>query len=208
VTILADKAQKTIAVLLDRQLVKVWVDPGEWVGDGGCLAFASQVGGDQNLRINNLVVREWAGDVDGNGPVVTNQLDVLCLANNDRLAGTVASIKDGTVNVNTSVTALSIPLERIAQIYFANTNVERARRMAADLMAVFQDGGRVTLALESVNAKELTGQSENFGRLSFARDAFRELQLHIYDENRGDDADIDGGAIPSWTPAQPRLQLQ
>jgi len=208
VAIRADKTKKSIALLLDGQLVKAWTDPGEWSGDGRCLTFVSQSRGEQNLRISNLIVREWSGDVETGGMVVTGQQDVLRLANNDRVTGTVESIKDGTVAVVSTVAPLTIPLERVAEINFASENFERARRMAGDVIAAFHDGGRVTLALESVDAKTVNGEGENFGKVNFSRDAFRELQLHIYDEDRGEDMDIDSGAIPQWSPTPQRTLPQ
>lgn len=208
VAIQSDKEKKSITLRLDGQLVKTWTDPGEWTGDGRCLTFLSQTGGEQSLRVSNLIVREWAGDGETGGVVVTAKQDVLCLANNDRVTGTVKAIKDGAVTVDSTVAALTIPLERVAEINFASENRERVRRLGTDVIAAFHDGGRVTVALASVDAKTLTGESENFGKLSFSRDAFRELQLHIYDEDRGEDADIDAGAMPQWTPSPQRLRPQ
>lgn len=204
VALQADKTQKSISLRLDGQLVKTWTDPDDWAGEGRCLTFLSQSGGEQNLRISNLSVREWLGNVETDSGVATGQQDGLRLANSDRVTGRVKSIRDGSVAVDSPIAPLTIPLERIVEINFASDHLERARRRNTDVIAAFHDGGRVTVALASLDARTLVGDSENFGKLSFARDAFRELQLHIYDEDRGDETDIDGGAIPQWTPVPQR----
>ncbi|MCG3149368.1 MAG: hypothetical protein PCFJNLEI_02828 [Verrucomicrobiae bacterium] len=206
VTLLADKLTKTIALRLNGEPVKAWTDPGAWSGTGGCLTFFSQSNGEQNMRISNLRVREWSGEMEVAATPLPGKEDLVCLVNHDRVSGTVKTIEAGAVHVESPVAALTIPVERVAEIVFAGEQHERARRMAADVIAAFHDGGRVTVAMESVDAKVLTGTSENFGKVSLARDAFRELQLHIYDENRGDDNDLDSGAIPQWPPAESPFQ--
>ena len=109
----------------------------------------------------------------GAGPTLVDKQDLLSLANGDRVTGQVKSIENGAVNVSSAVTPLTIPLERVNEIYLATQNTERARRLASDVLAFFHDGGQVTVGLDSLDDKHLTGHSENFGKASFDRHAFQ-----------------------------------
>jgi hypothetical protein len=184
VGIYADKLKKTFSVTLDGQLLRTWTDTDDFAGSGTSLILMVPPTGNHSFQISNLLVRQWTGELD-DSPAVPSKTDILTLANNDRVSGLVKSIRQGTVVVTSSVAPLEIPVERVSQIYLSNENAERARRLAADVVAVFHDGGKLTLALDQLDGKTLSGHSENFGKATFNRDAFRELEFHIYDEDRG-----------------------
>lgn len=194
--IFVDKAKKSFSLTLDGQLLRSWTDSDDFAGTGTCLILSAQGGGNHTMQLSNMIIRQWNGELSEN-IAFSGKTDMLSLANNDRVSGQVKSIQQGKVSVMSAVAPLEIPLERVTELYFSNENSERARRLAADVVAVFHDGGRVTVALDELTEKSLNGHSENFGKVAFDRDSFRELQFHIYDEDRGQSAEPE---VSSTTP--------
>ncbi|NQU09376.1 hypothetical protein HQ590_01180 [bacterium] len=188
VTVLVDKPKKSVSLLIDGALTKQWVDPGDFAGTGTGLMLQSQ--GQGALRFSNLRVSTWDGQLDQPATAATPRSeDVIRLVNNDKVSGRLESIANDKITFVTSYATLDIPLDRASIIQLAADKAERARRQAADIRAVFRRGGRVTLAVETLDGQSLSGTSENFGRQSFTRQAFRELQLNIYDETAAETTD-------------------
>jgi hypothetical protein len=198
VAIFADAKEKTITLCLDGQVVRTWTDPRDFAGTGPCLTFSSHIGGGNGSRIRHLTVRHWVGDLDTGAPVRAVREDILSLANNDRVAGQLTRIENANATIRTGEISLAIPVSRIAVAHFASATAERARRMSGDVLAVFHDGTRVTFALQEATDKTWDGESENFGAARFARSAFREIHFQIYDEDRGEELNLERGDLGQW----------
>lgn len=180
VGILVDRERRLLAVTVDGVLVRQWTDPAEFAGGGTWVMFMGQ--GQGPLRISNLVVREWDGQLGSPAPERPATDDLLRLTNHDKVSGELRAIRDGRVHFQTAYAPLEVPLERVLRVELATSKAERARRQAADVRAWFHEGGCVTIALERIDERAVVGSSENFGRQSFHRSAFRELRFAIYDE--------------------------
>ncbi len=180
VTLLVDKTKKTLTLLVDGALVKQWMDSDEFAGRGTGLMFYAQ--GQGVMRLSNIVVSEWDGELGKSEPTTATTADAIQFVNNDKVSGQLKTIAKNQVTFVTPFATLEVPLDRVAEIQFASDKAERARRQAADIRALFQTGGSVTVTLEKLDDQSLTGSSENFGQRTFAREAFGELQFNIYDE--------------------------
>ncbi|MCX7915708.1 MAG: hypothetical protein N3A53_05330 [Verrucomicrobiae bacterium] len=178
--ILVDKDRRTIVVTADGNVVRQWTDPAEFAGGGTWLMFMGQ--GQGPLRISNLVVRNWDGQLDASVPEQPVGEDLMRLTNNDKVSGELRAIRDGRVFFQTAFATLEVPLDRVLRLEFARNKAERARRQANDVRAWFHAGGCVTIALEKMDERQLVGSSENFGTQTFQRSAFREVRFAIYDE--------------------------
>jgi len=180
-TVLVDKPKRSVTLLVDGVMAKQWVDPAEFAGGGTGLMFQSQ--GQGPMRLANLAVTDWDGELDtGGSKAAAKQEDIIRFVNNDKVSGQLKSIANKLISFGTAFATLDIPAERAVEIEFATEKAERARRQTQDVRAVFHDGGGVTVALEKLDDQSLVGTSENFGKRTFARSAFRELRIHIYDE--------------------------
>ncbi len=180
VSIRVNKAKKAIALFIDNELVKPWTDPEAFAGAGKGLIFYSQ--GQGQYRVSNIVVTAWDGRLDA-GPAAAAAVaeDTVRLGNNDRVSGAIKSIGKGEVVVATSFMEMKVPLERVAQIDFAEPKTEKPHRQAGDVRALFLDGSRFTLALEKLTDQALIGSAESCGRVSTALDAFSRIQFRIYE---------------------------
>ncbi len=187
-TILADRKEKTVALLIDGQMVRQWTDKAGQAHDGNVLMFYPQ---NQNgMQISNIKVAEWDGQVPtavgDTGEKSTE--DLIRLANGDKVSGEVLTIDNAAIKFKASYADMDIPLTRIVEIIFAEDKRERARRNQYDSKFTMVNGGIVTFDLQKIMSDEATGQSENFGTVTLPLSAVRELEFNLYAEKlSGDD---------------------
>ena len=181
-----NKPKRTFALFLDDKLIKQWTDDNEFTGKGTGVGFVAQ---GQPIRISNIIVSEWDGRLDLDGGGKAAEEDFLRLANGDKLSGKLGTIANGQVALTTSFATMQVPLERVVEVLLGTKNSAKARRQTNDMYAFFADGSRVTLALERLDNQQLTGASENYGRLAAQRTAFQRLQFNIYEPKPDDEKD-------------------
>ncbi len=208
-TIYVDRNRKLIALFVDDQMVKQWIDNNDFAGAGNGVVINAH--GQGAVRLSDIVLRQWSGEYPTIDTAENDQEDTLQFINGDKVSGRLQSIEQGTIVFAAAFAALEVPLERVIHVELATDRLERARRRLHDVTALLHDGGRVTFELETINATNISGRSENFGRLQFVRGAFRELQFQIYDEtiHRGslDDWEVSLGPGNEW-PAPMILQFR
>jgi hypothetical protein len=183
-----DKLEKTISLIVDDKLVKTWQEPAEFAGHGTGVRFVQQ--GASPLSLNHLKVGRWDGKLDaplaastGDAslakpalPVSTTN-DLFQLKNQDAFAGVLKEIRDGTLFVNTSFSALKFPLERVSEIDFATDKTAPAPD-ADSVRACFSDSdGQVTFHLLEWKAGKVTVTSPVFGRAEFSEAAFSTIEF-------------------------------
>jgi hypothetical protein len=124
-------------------------------------------------------VSEWDGRFE---PEVTstNKLteDVVYLANKDKVVGKVEGLDQNKLRVQSHSTDLQIPLSRVTEIYFANTEPSNAKESPWAVRASFPGGETISFLLDKWSAGEVTGLSANFGPVAFNPRAIRFLQFN------------------------------
>lgn len=178
VEIRASKAKRTVALLVDGQLIKQWTDTEEFAGQGQGLRFVHQ--GQGKVRLRGLRVSEWDGQSDERPAVPADaQQDVTRLRNGDKVVGRVESVQGGQVTVATGTSGLVIPLARVKQIELAGQTLPAPPADTVNVRAVFSRGGAVRLELRQCENGRLVGASPNFGELAFDTSAFSRLELEL-----------------------------
>ena len=181
-TILADRKDKQVALLIDGEMVRQWKDNSAGDQKGDVLMFYPQ--NQTGMKVSGIVVSEW----DGRIPTASDEAkeksteDLVRLGNGDKVSGKVMTIDNGTIKFKASYADMDIPLARVVEVIFAESTRERARRNQFDAKFTLRNGGVVTLDLEKVQSDEARGQSENFGALSLPLGAARELEFNLYAE--------------------------
>lgn len=173
-----NKDDATIAVLADGVVVQRWKDSGGFVAKGSGIVFFSQVEA-KSLTLSNIRVAEWDGkfepDSSTNAPT---DVDVIFLANRDRVTGKVQSVEEGKVSIETKLAKLSIPMARVTQVQFAagppSTNQAGAM---PEVRALFPGGEGLSFELHRWEEGQVTGTSRTFGDLSFDPKSIRQLQF-------------------------------
>jgi hypothetical protein len=181
-TILADRKEKQVALLIDGEMVRQWKDntAGDQAGD--VLMFYPQ--NQTAMKVSGIVVSQW----DGRIPTAADETkeksteDLIRLGNGDKVSGKVLKIENGAIKFQASYADMDIPLTRVVEVVFAENTMERARRNQFDAKFTLCNGGVVTLDLEKVQSDEARGKSENFGALALPLSAARELEFNLYAE--------------------------
>ena len=176
VEIRASKPKRSVALYVDGQLLKQWVDTEEFAGQGRGMRFVHQ--GQGKVKLSHLRISEWDGQTE-EAPVLNpeGKDDITRLRNADKVAGPVESIQDGNLTVLASGTSLVIPLSRVKHVEFAGDTVQRPPATTAQMRATFNRGGVVQFRLEEWDAGKVVGTSPYFGRLAFDAAAFSKVEF-------------------------------
>lgn len=170
-----NKDDATIALYADGDFIQKWKDSAGFVAKGTGIVFFSQVE-PRALRLSNIRVAEWEGKFEPEP--LTNappELDVVFLANRDRVLGKVRSLADGEVSVETKQTRLDIPVERVTQIQFAEGEEAAAPESEGLVRASFPGGESLLFELESWGDGKVAGTSGIFGPVAFSPNRIRQI---------------------------------
>ena len=198
-TLLADIKGNSFHLLLDDKPFHKWEDttPEGVIKKGNSIVvYAQQYG---NLSISDLKITEWDGREpqvddadDGDEKPIPDDVDVIFFKNSDVATGSINNLKDKKrINLKTEFDDMDIPLKVISAVEFAPEEAERARRMAGDVRATFQDWGSITLELTDIVDGKLKGKSENYGEIEMPLDAFSKLEFNIYDFREKEEEDLE-----------------
>lgn len=186
--------------LVNDKVIETWTDPD--VGDGRfgrALHFVAQNA--NPLRISNLRVGKWDGEVDESvaprvpgarlgirgfqddlpdleeKPADTKRME---LANSDSISGEVKSIADGMIAIETTLGEITVPVSRFRNLALKPVEQERAILRNGDIRAWFPDGSSMVFRLDSVEGGRLVGSSQNFGTAEFDMAAFSRIEFNIH----------------------------
>jgi hypothetical protein len=187
-----DKEKKSIWLLVDGKVAKQWTDPADFNGGGGSLLFSCQPG--TYVRISNIKVSKWDGKFDNSTTTGDKSTqDMVQLANDDKVSGSLESIKDGVAKFSSSYAELSIPIARVSEIDLSASHASVAKDTPTDVRAYFPEGGAVTMQLSQWDSKGALGVSPNFGRATFSPNAFARLLFNLpaQQQTTTDDTSVD-----------------
>jgi hypothetical protein len=168
------KAQHKISLSLDDALVKEWIDPEGFVGEGTGMRFVQNPGG--VVKLSHLRVTHWDGIFEESD---TNAADACWLENGEKIVGSVESISNGKMSVRTTNDLVDIPAARLKAINFARIQPAALPAQPAGVRATFAQGGALTFILESWRPNEMLVRSADFGKAKINPAAFTRLQFLI-----------------------------
>jgi hypothetical protein len=175
----ANKDDASLALLVDDKLVQRWKDNAGFLAQGTGVVFFTQLDG-PSIRISNIKVAQWQGDfsIDSstNAPG-TN--DVVYLINHDKVTGQIQHLDNDLLTIATDPGLLNIPVSRITQLCFAQSNVNPLPSSPWELRAFFAGGGTVAFRMGGWRNGHVSGISQNFGRVEFNSESIRQLQFNL-----------------------------
>lgn len=140
----------------------------------------------RTMKISKLLIKKWDGSLDLDLNSETNEdeetkADKVTFTNADMVSGKLLTILNGEASFKTDFATMTIPVDRMASLRFADTGLERARRQKMDVRGVIGDGsGGLTFELLNYKDGNLKVRSENFGEAIVTRKLFSDLQFNIY----------------------------
>ncbi|MCK5843408.1 MAG: hypothetical protein KAG97_01790 [Victivallales bacterium] len=179
VTILCDSKKKVVIMLVNGKMKKQWSDP-QFPPVGKYVIFYNQSSG--ILKLSKIAVGKWNGKIQGSKSEGDAKKDTIEFTNDDKVTGKLKSLDAKLAVFDTDYAPLKVPVTRIKQITFANGSRGRARRNVADARCVFVRGGHVTVNVENIANGVIVGESENCGKATFKLNAFKKVELNIYDD--------------------------
>ena len=200
-----------VVMLVNDEVIESWDDPDVGEGRfGHTLHFVAPDPGP--LRISNIRVAEWDGVASepvppqgfGNRMRMRGLLDEpaednpqaeddgrMKLANSDSIDGTVTSIADGVITLDTKLGEIEVPVSRFRTLALAPVEYDEAILRNGDVRAWFPDRTSMVFRLDGVNGDKITGSSQNFGTAEFDIRAFSRIEFEIhnpqYEDKRGDE---------------------
>ena len=176
----ADAEESTIHLLVDGEPAHTWRDPNGYLPTGEGITFYSQRNGTR-VRLSNLIVAEWGGEADSEGPGDgAIEKPLVLLGNKDRFSGAVKSIREGKLGVATDKIELNIPLNRVRQVYLESPAMDLSNHSADEVRAVFSDLGQVTLKLDGWSPQSLRGRHADAGVMTLKPTWVRALQFNLH----------------------------
>jgi len=113
---------------------------------------------------------------------------MMLLRNGDRIQGTVKSIENGMIMIETPYRDVALPVERLRTLSLAPVDLEEPKLENGDVRAWFNEGGSIVFRLEGVtdDGASIQGYSQTFGNAVFDLSAFNRVEFNIYDLFRED----------------------
>jgi len=177
------KADRRVALFLDGGLIKDWIDPGGFAGEGSGLRFVNQAG--STVKVSNLRVTQWNGVMDGASADSPDPAhDVVMLESGAKVSGAVTAIANGQISMVTVAGATNVPLTGASAIDFAPFQGQAPAPSAVNTHATFVQGGSVTFELLSWRPEGVAALSPDFGKVTFNPAAFDRLQFLATDPGK------------------------
>ncbi|HEV7926811.1 MAG TPA: hypothetical protein VGR14_15735 [Verrucomicrobiae bacterium] len=170
------KADRRVALFIDGMLIKDWIDPSGFAGDGGGVRLVNNQ--QSVVKISNFRVSRWNGVLDDSASEAPDPShDVVLLESGAKTTGAVVSIADGQISLLTAAGAATIPIAGTSAIEFARFQGQSPPPAAANAHATFRQGGAVTFELSAWRPDGIAGISPDFGKVTFDPAAFVRLQF-------------------------------
>jgi hypothetical protein len=172
----ASKRDHKIALLINGVLVKEWIDPDGFAGEGTDVRFVHQ--GQGSVKLSNIRVRPWDGQLEQPSPTLANRVtDSVRLADGTRLTGTVQNIANDKLAIATGTSTIQVALPQLRQIDFATQNAAAAQTNSPPVKVLLTSGSIISGQLENWTAEAMTLKSPAFGVAKFNTKAVSRLQF-------------------------------
>lgn len=171
------KAQHCVALLIDGLLIKQWIDPNGFAGEGKGMRFVENPPGGA-VKISNLRISHWDGVLEQNRPAETDPAhDTAWLGDGTALTGTLESIADGKLTVQTGKEKVEAPLSRLREVEFAQARAQAANTPPVSLQITPGPDAAATFRWQPPPPGKLSSWSAGNTRASFAQGGILIFQL-------------------------------
>lgn len=170
------KRDHKIALLINGVLVKEWVDPDGFAGQGTMMRFVHQ--GQGSVKLSNIRIRPWNGQLEQPSPTPAHRpADSVLLADGSHVNGQIESINDGTLSISTDNSTSKINFSQLRQIDFATQNLTATQTNSQPVKVLLTPGYTISGQLVSWNTNAMTLTSPSFGKAKFDAKTVSRLQF-------------------------------
>jgi hypothetical protein len=176
-----DKKSRIIALYVNGKFTTKWKDVNaEFAGKGKGLLFSSRSA--NPIRISQIRVREWNGNLPGQNKVSTGdgKEDFVMFNNEDSITGSLVGIKEGQMKFKTSFAELPIPLKNVDIIHLSKEGIRSMPIPSGSMRATLKGGkGRLTFKIERWKDGKIIVISPAFGRTLIDAAALRSVDFNL-----------------------------
>lgn len=176
IDIRVDKKGDSVALLVDGELVKQWVDKTGFAGEGTGVRMVHQ--GQGAIRFGDFQVLPWNGQFD-EAPTVraTGGEDLVTLRNGDKLIGKVQSVGADSIQLALIGGEAAMPLRDVKKIEFAGIANLKAPKLSPtnEVKSRFAHRGLIRVEISEVVDNRLKGSNPNFGAVDLDLRAFNQI---------------------------------
>ena len=186
VSIRANKADSSMAVIINGRVIKQWEDNSGFAGKGENLMFILLQ--NASVRVSNIQVSKWNGKLPAaNVGDKKDDKDILTTSNFTNLSGELLGIRDGKAifKAGFAPVPLEITIDTITKIQLADAKLEKSKLGLGDVRVTFVNGGQFTFLLEKWEADRVSGLSGVLGRVDFQPSAFSVLEFNLTKKQSG-----------------------
>ena len=166
-----------IVLFIDGEFVAQWSEQnlGEdeangYAGAGDGMGFVVQ-SEESPVRISEIMIAEWNGMPDAARSLQVDDSDIVLLSNGtDRMAGKVTTVHDGKLTLESRYGDFVFPMEEIAEVRFAKSQLEKSEDLSGDSLIVR------LYPIGRISGKALGGDDKN---LLFLNAAAGEIDLNL-----------------------------
>jgi len=171
------KPDRRVALFLDGTLIKDWIDPDGFVGEGAGVRFVNNGPGGA-VKISNFRVSKWNGVLEQAAADAPDTLhDVVTLESGAKISGAVALVTNGVISLLTTGGATNVPLASVSALEFARFQGQAPPPSQINAHATFVHGGSVTFELLAWRPAGVEVLTPDIGKVTFDPAAFRHLQF-------------------------------
>ena len=193
---------------VNGKLAHQWHDANGLLPSGDGVTFYSQRNGSR-LRISNLLITEWGGELDSETPSDDEpDRPLIKLTNKDRFSGDIHSIREGKLNVSTSKIELNVPLERVRQVVLESPPLDPSALSPSDVRAIFTDQGQVTIKLRSWTPAGIVGTHPHVGEVTLQPNWVQKLGFNLHRGKPPADASTTMEVDPHWPEREPEAEAK
>lgn len=180
ISVRMNKADSTMAVVINDRVIKQWEDNSGFAGKGENLMFVLLQ--NAKLKVSNIQVTKWDGKLPSvSGDDEKGDKDILTTSNSTNLSGKLYGVRDGKVifKAGFAPDPLEITLDTVTKIQLADVKLEKPKLGLGDVRVTFVNGGQFTFLLEKWGADRVSGLSTVLGRVEFQPSAFSVLEFNL-----------------------------
>jgi hypothetical protein len=180
------KPDHRFVLFFDGALVKEWIDPAGFAGDGTGIRFVQNGGG--ALKISNLRVSAWNGILEtGSETSPDSSRDSISMETGAKTNGLIQNIAKGQISFQGGAGLSQIAVNKVSAIEFASVPADSAKAPIGKVHATFGRGGFITFDLLTWRPDSMQIISPLFGKVSFDPAAFSRLQFLAPEPKKADE---------------------
>ncbi|HTA31383.1 MAG TPA: hypothetical protein VK731_12905 [Candidatus Cybelea sp.] len=170
------KAERRVALFIDGMLIKDWIDPGGFAGEGSGIRFVNNQG--SVIKLSNFRVSKWNGVLDDDSNEAPDPShDVVLLESGAKASGAIVSMADGQISLLTAGGTTNFPLTTASAIEFARFQGKAPPASVVNTHATFRQGGTIAFELLAWRPEGVTARIPDMGKVTFDPAAFARLQF-------------------------------